>query len=82
MRGLAILEDGSTHGISLLDLSYDGCGIVTPVALEPGDTDVLGWHNATAAWNVIQESRVRFAATQALSLFFDDEQEEALQCRA
>jgi hypothetical protein len=25
---------------------------------------------------------VRFAATQALSLFFEDEQEEALKCRA
>ncbi len=33
--------------------------------LEPGDTDVLGWHNAAAAWQVIAESRVRFAETQA-----------------
>ena len=38
MRGLAILEDGTTHAISLLDLSYNGCGIVSPVALQPGDT--------------------------------------------
>lgn len=38
IRGLALLEDGSSHGITLLDLSYDGCGIATPVALQPGDT--------------------------------------------
>jgi hypothetical protein len=36
MRGYAILPDGTHHEISLLDLSYEGCGIDTTVALEPG----------------------------------------------
>ena len=36
MRGFCVLEDGATHEIFVLDLSYEGCGIETPVPLEPG----------------------------------------------
>jgi hypothetical protein len=36
MRGFCVLEDGTTHEIYVLDLSYEGCGIETPVPLEPG----------------------------------------------
>jgi PilZ domain-containing protein len=35
LPGYAALEDGSTFSISILDLSYDGCKIETPVALLP-----------------------------------------------
>ena len=37
LRGLAIRKDGSTAEILLLDLSYEGCGIETPVDLEAGE---------------------------------------------
>jgi hypothetical protein len=37
LRALAIRGDGSTAEIYLLDLSYDGCGIETPVKLDAGE---------------------------------------------
>jgi hypothetical protein len=37
LNGYAIRADGSSADIGLLDLNYDGCGISTPVALEPGE---------------------------------------------
>ncbi|HEX3423453.1 MAG TPA: PilZ domain-containing protein [Sphingomicrobium sp.] len=37
LRALAIRADSSTVEIVLLDLSYEGCGIETPVDLEPGE---------------------------------------------
>jgi hypothetical protein len=37
MRGYAVRDDGSSHEILVLDLSYEGCGIETPLALESGE---------------------------------------------
>jgi len=37
LRALAIRDDGSTVEILLLDLSYEGCGIETPVELAAGE---------------------------------------------
>jgi hypothetical protein len=37
LRALAIREDGSTAETYLLDLSYEGCGIETPVPLKAGE---------------------------------------------
>lgn len=37
MRGYALRGDGTTHEIYVLDLSYEGCGIETPVGFEPGE---------------------------------------------
>jgi len=37
LQGFAVLADGSTVTITLLDLSYEGCAIASPVALTPGD---------------------------------------------
>jgi hypothetical protein len=37
LRALAIRGDNSTAEIYLLDLSYEGCGIETPVELERGE---------------------------------------------
>ena len=37
MRGYALRGDGTTHQIYVLDLSYEGCGIETPVPFEPGE---------------------------------------------
>ena len=36
MRGFCVLDGDATHEIYVLDLSYEGCGIETPVPLEPG----------------------------------------------
>lgn len=36
LRGYAILADGSHHSITVLDLSYEGCGIEAATPLEPG----------------------------------------------
>jgi len=37
LRGHAILPNGRTTAITVVDLSYDGCGIQIPDALKPGD---------------------------------------------
>lgn len=36
LNGFAVLDDGTTFGISIVDLSYDGCKIETALALSPG----------------------------------------------
>lgn len=36
MPGFAVLENGTTEEIQLLDLSYDGCGIAIEAKLAPG----------------------------------------------
>jgi PilZ domain len=41
LRGYIALEGGETVEIQLLDLSYDGCGIETPIPLGPGQTITL-----------------------------------------
>lgn len=51
----AVLADGRTAEVMLLDLSYEGCGIETPVALTPGDPIKLsvvrrGVIDATVLW--------------------------------
>jgi hypothetical protein len=37
LRAFAVRQDGSTVEVLLLDLSYDGCGIETPVPLGDGE---------------------------------------------
>lgn len=41
MRGHAVLPDGTTTELLLLDLSYEGCGVEIPVELAAGDTILL-----------------------------------------
>jgi hypothetical protein len=36
LAGFGLLQDGTTFALSVLDLSYDGCKIGTPIALLPG----------------------------------------------
>ena len=55
MHGHALLPDGSTHSIQLLDLSYEGCAIATDLALAAGDNLKLsvlrrGAIDATVRW--------------------------------
>ena len=37
LSGYAVLSDGSTIAIALVDLSYEGCKVRTEAALDPGD---------------------------------------------
>ena len=37
LDGRLARADGSTVEVGILDLNYDGCGITTPVSLEPGE---------------------------------------------
>ena len=41
MRGHAVLPDGTTSELLVLDLSYEGCGVAIPAELEAGDTIML-----------------------------------------
>lgn len=36
LNGHAVLEDGTVFNMTLVDLSYDGCGIECPIKLKPG----------------------------------------------
>lgn len=36
LDGHAVLENGTTFNITLVDLSYEGCGIECPIKLKPG----------------------------------------------
>lgn len=67
MRGFALLADGSTHEILLLDLSYEGCGIAIPVAVEPGDLILLsilgrGAIEAEVRWHADGKAGLVFGA--------------------
>lgn len=37
LGGHAVLKDGTISNITLVDLSYDGCGIECPIKLRPGE---------------------------------------------
>jgi hypothetical protein len=48
MRGYIIRRGGETHVIQIIDLNYGGCGVQTPVALDPGEAIQLSVHNRGA----------------------------------
>lgn len=48
MRGYIIRRGGATHVIQIIDLNYGGCGIQTPVELDPGEPIQLSVHNRGA----------------------------------
>ena len=57
MRGYAILEDGTHHPVTMLDLSYEGCGIECPAPLEPGQALKLSVLRRGAIDAVVRWSR-------------------------
>ncbi|WP_187107787.1 PilZ domain-containing protein [Sphingomonas xanthus] len=74
LTGFAVLESGATIEITVLDLSYDGCKIVTPAALLPGlklKLSILGVHGALDA--AVRWSRNGFAGLR----FNPDDEPEA-----
>ena len=68
LRGFALREDGSTAEILLLDLSYEGCGIETPLDLAPGETLKLSVLRRGAI-----EARVRWCNGGKAGLVFEAE---------
>jgi len=57
LRGYAILGDGSHHSITVLDLSYEGCGIEAATPLEPGQALKLSVLRRGAIEAVVRWSR-------------------------
>jgi hypothetical protein len=70
LRGLAMREDGTGIEIYLLDLSYEGCGIETPVELKPGEAIKL----SVIGRGVIQ-AHVRWCENGRAGLVFDAEEQ-------
>lgn len=68
MSGYVALEDGTTAEILVLDLSYEGCGIETPVALKPGQTIKLSVLRLGAI-----DAKVRWCSAGKAGLVFEPE---------
>jgi hypothetical protein len=69
LRAIVEREEGPRHEIFVLDLSYEGCGIETPVELEPGEPislSVLG--------RGVIESHVRWYKDGRAGLVFKPEE--------
>ena len=65
LRAYATREDGSVIDVTLVDLSYDGCGIDCPLPLRPGETMKLAVHRrgmimATVRWAVGGKAGLQF----------------------
>jgi hypothetical protein len=69
MRATAIRGDGSMSEIYLLDLSYEGCGIETPVPLEAGEAIKLSVLRRGAI-----DAHVRWYRNGRAGLVFDAEE--------
>ena len=68
LPGQAILEDGTTAEIALVDLSYDGCGIECPVKLKKGEKIQLAVVQRGAI-----STRVRWYKAGKAGLMFEPE---------
>jgi PilZ domain-containing protein len=65
LPGFAIREDGSSVDVTLIDLSYDGCGIDCSLPLRPGETVRLAVHRgqaiaATVRWSADGKAGLKF----------------------
>lgn len=66
LSGFAALQDGSTFPITVLDLSYDGCRVETPVVLLPKvklkfSISRLGTLDAVVRWYANGHAGLRFS---------------------
>ena len=66
LRAFGAREDGSTFELSLLDLSYEGCGVETPVELAAGEPLKLSVVGLGAI-----EASVRWVKGSKAGLVFD-----------
>lgn len=69
MRGFALRPDGSSVEVLILDLSYEGCGIETPVEFEPGEPLKL----SVLRLGVI-DTHVRWCRDNKAGLVFDSDE--------
>lgn len=65
LPGFALLEDGTTVTVAIVDLSYDGCKVEIPVALLPEakvrlSVSRLGALDATVRWSKDGHAGLRF----------------------
>jgi len=72
LRAHVLRSDGASVEVDLLDLSYDGCGIATPVELEPGEPLRLsvtgrGLIDAEVRWCKDGKAGLRFGAAEPMS---------------
>jgi hypothetical protein len=74
LDGHVLRADGAAVEISLLDLNYDGCGISTPVDLEPGETIRL-----SVVGRGLIDAEVRWYKNGKAGLFFRTDAEESPQ---
>jgi PilZ domain-containing protein len=66
LRADATRDDGTVVSVTLIDLSYDGCGIDSPMPLRPGETLTLAVHRrgtvtATVRWTAGGKAGLVFA---------------------
>lgn len=69
LPGFVLLDDRSTFGVTVLDLSYDGCKIETPVGLLPGvhimlSVLKLGQLEAHVRWCAAGKAGVSFQSAE------------------
>lgn len=70
LTGFAVIENEKTFAISIVDLSYDGCKIETPIALLPGLKLKISVYRLGAALDAVVcwcrdgTAGLRFATTQ------------------
>lgn len=76
MRGFVALSDGQTAEILVLDLSYEGCGIETPVELLPGQSITLAVLNRGAI-----QAEVKWYRQGKAGLVFESETEAQVNHR-
>ena len=87
LPGFVLLDDRSTFGVTVLDLSYDGCKIETPVALLPGIHIVLsvlklGKLDAHVRWYAAGKAGVSFQADELESKPHQPRQHERVSLSA
>ena len=70
LHALAIRQDGSTADILLLDLSYEGCGIETPVEFQAGEAIKL-----SVLHRGVIDARVRWCEKGRAGLTFEPEKD-------
>jgi PilZ domain len=67
LPAFAVLEDRSTISLTVHNLSYDGCKVATPIALDPG-TDItlsvmhMGLLKAKVRWYLFGNAGLRFSS--------------------
>lgn len=72
LSGHALLEDGTTAKIQVLDLSYDGCGIETPATLMSGESIKI-----SVLRRGVIDAEVRWCADGKAGLVFKSQQAPA-----